>query len=539
MTGSRVLHVLAVLVTMGLIGCDATVQPVTPTPPLVSPAESTSVPTSPPVVSAAPSNSPPIGEAAWLPAGDLVLGRAQTNLAHLGGNKVLVVGNDNVCSPGAAWEDSVRAELGDPLALEWKQTASLRSPRDRFVLAALPDGRALVTGGTSAEDEVGPRSYSSTYLFDAESGSWSRSGLLYTARSDPAGAVLADGRVIVAGGYYSDLPADPRRRTLNGTEIFDRTTGEWTRTAAATANRYGAAAVTLADGRVLMVGGWPFVEGEAPALGQPLPVSSAEVYDPATGRWQLNDGPELARSEFVLVALPDGGALIAGGRVYIDAGDFGYMREPTASAERFNPTPRGGFWTPTADMSVAAADRTGVVLANGQVLVAGGDVSVDEADLDVTPPGLTADAELYDPVAGAWTGTLPMPRPRSGASAVILEDGSALLAGGIMAFADRLATPACPVPDPQALRYVLDHENAPRAAVSRRDPPNGEHARRCLISYRPRSPRPATSSSAAAKEKAEYSAIVTWDWRPFGRTGACATRGPSSAGSPARRLTRG
>jgi hypothetical protein len=371
---------------------------------------------------------------------------------QLGDDEVVVVGFDNICSPGAAWDESVATEVGDPLAQVWMEAASLPSPRDRFVIAALPDGRALVTGGTSSEGEIGPRSYSSTYVFDLDARSWSRSGLLNTARSDPAGAVLADGRVLVAGGYYADLPANPPRRMLDSSELFDQATGEWSCTGSLLDARYGASAVTLADGRVLIVGGWPSVEnGPAPLSGPlPPPLASAEVYDPETGRWSQAGKLDLARTNFVLVALADGGALVAGGSVWLEPP--GYGREPTSRTERFDPNT--SVWSPTGDMAMAAADRTGIRLSDGQVLVAGGDFTVHEADVAFPVPGLTADTELYDPEADVWEATTPMPRSRSGASAIVLEDGSVLLVGGIKAHASPGDTPACPVPDPQTLRYV-------------------------------------------------------------------------------------
>ena len=444
------------IVSLSVVGCAA--EGPSSSTASVGPSASTASPLQPRASDSAspaanPSASPLVVEATWLPAGDLGLGRSQTHVVRLDDGTVLVVGFDNICSPGAAWDESVAAELGDQLGRVWTEAASLPSPRDRFVLAALQDGRALVTGGTTSEGVIGPRSYSSTYLFDPTAMAWSRSGLLNAARSDPAGAVLADGRVLVAGGYYADLPANPPLRMLASSELFDQATGEWSRTGSLVVARYGASAVTLADGRVLIVGGWPSIEnGPAPLNGPiPPPLASAEVYDPDTGRWSQAGELDLARTNFVLVALADGGALVAGGSDWLETDPFGYARKPTASTERFDPTTSA--WSPAGDMAIAAADRTGIRLLDGQVLVAGGDVTAHEQDLDL-PWRLSADAELYDPEAGTWEATTPLPRPRSGASAVLLADGSALLVGGIQAHGSLGDTPRCPVPDPQTLRYV-------------------------------------------------------------------------------------
>ena len=86
----------------------------------------------------------------------------------LGDGRVLVVGSDNVCTPGAAWDESVSAEVFDPAASTWSATESLNAPRGGFVAVALDDGRALVTGGiTSSNPGDGVYgAYSSTKLYD-------------------------------------------------------------------------------------------------------------------------------------------------------------------------------------------------------------------------------------------------------------------------------------------------------------------------------------------------------------------------------------
>ncbi len=452
MSGSRLTHVVGVIVILSLVGCGAASD--TPSATVSGdPSAAAASPTPSASESASPTASPSTSGAMWEAAGDLIIGRSRTNVVALGDGSILVVGFDNVCSPGGAWPESALTELGDPLGQVWSEAESLPTPRDRFALAPLSDGRALVTGGTTEQTDTGPTSYSSTYLFDPADGSWSRAGLLNTARSDPAHAVLADGRVLVAGGYFADPPVVPEVRVLDSAELFDPATGEWSPTGALLVARYGASAVTLTDGRVLVVGGWPTAEnGPAPLYGGPhRPLASAEIYDPATGRWSAAGELDLARTDFVLVALADGGALVAGGNVRPDPDPSSFANEPTATVERFDPA--ASIWSPTGDMALAAADRTGIRLPDGRVLVAGGDLTVQQPDFERSH-GLTADAELYDPEAGTWAPTTPMPHPRSDASAVLLEDGSVLLLGGIIAHAEMGSTPACPTPDPGTVRYI-------------------------------------------------------------------------------------
>ncbi len=81
----------------------------------------------------------------------------------------------------------------------------------------------------------------------------------------------------------------------------------------------------------------------------------------------------------------------------------------------------GGF-NNTGSMNVARMDHTATMLANGQVLVTGGNNNTD---------GYLASAELYNPASGKWTLTGSMTAPRDGHDAVLLQNGQVLVAGGI------------------------------------------------------------------------------------------------------------
>jgi len=405
------------------------------------PTESPSRPSSPTAATDAPSPpgsvAPSADGAVWLDAGELREARNDTNVVVVGTGQVLVVGSDWSCGASTNGSDSV--EIGDPETGVWEKTASLSSPRDAPTVVALPDGRALLTGGAAGED-IGWSAFSSTYIFDPTTRSWSRSGLLNTARTATAAALLLDGRVLVAGGMFLDRTSPDPPRPLDSSELWDSGSGTWTRTGGLSRTRIGASAVTLADGRVLVVGG---VAGQENA---PIQEASAEVYDPKSGRWSSAGSLFLARGDFAIVALPDGGAIVAGGR---DMTAYA----PLATVERFDPA--SNTWAPAQGLPVAVARATGIGLADGRVLLAGGNTySLDQIDDNggTFGAGLTAGAWLFDPEGGRWTATASMPSPRAGSSPVLLPDGSVTFAGG---YADEgVGTPPCPHADPHVVRYV-------------------------------------------------------------------------------------
>jgi N-acetylneuraminic acid mutarotase len=339
---------------------------------------------------------------------------------------VVVVGDDNICTPGGTWGGSERAEIGTLATATWAAIASLPKPRDRFVLLSLGDGSALVVGGTSLTTATsGPSSFRSTFRLAAGGTGWTRSGDLNTARSAPAGAVLADGRVLIAGGYYT-----PSLHMLRSAEVFSPSTGAWSTTGSLSTARYGATAVTLADGRVLVVGGWAdVVDGAAPLYGIHPVLASTELYDPATELWSAGGDLPQGVAEASVVALKDGGALLVVGLV----------------VTRFDPG--SGTWTVAASMIGSSRARTLVALPDGTVLAAGGLIG-EEGHAKYS-----SEAEIYDPATDTWTATAPMPVARSSGTAVLLEDGSVLIVGG--AFGNgALGDPYCPMGGLAAVRYI-------------------------------------------------------------------------------------
>jgi hypothetical protein len=136
----------------------------------------------------------------------------------------------------------------------------------------LPDGRVLLAEGVSGEAE----------LYDPAAGHWTETGRMRVARSGHIASLLADGRVLVAGGI--DSPKG-YLGPLASAELYDPISGTWTETGSMTRWRYYSEAISLADGRVLVVGGHvgDHVSSKRIPPGGGEETNSAETYDPATG----------------------------------------------------------------------------------------------------------------------------------------------------------------------------------------------------------------------------------------------------------------
>jgi hypothetical protein len=382
-----------------------------------------------PTATASPTAAPSPSPAVWVGAGSIDPGRAYTHAVILTGGDVLVVGDDWTGCGGegpTAMTTSVNAEVYRAASSTWQAAASLNAIRSGLTAVPLSNGGAMVAGGYT-EDGIG---FSSVKIFDPVALSWSQPGLMTYARVNPSSVLLEDGRVLVTGGWF---PSSTRATMVATTEVFDPATSKWSASGRLHMARHSAPAVTLADGRVLVAGGYMNLDAAI--------TRAVEVWNPATGAWTLTGSlPSTYGAVWpgaTMVALADGSALLIGG-----------TNNAATSAQRWDPAT--GQWTATIHMVTAVAQRAMAVLADGRVLAAGGMTSRGAV--------VTA-AELYDPGAGTWTATVPMPSVRAAGVAALLPNGSVLVAGGITGVKPppKGVTGAggpCPIPIKPALRYI-------------------------------------------------------------------------------------
>ena len=465
---------LAIAASVLLVGCQSAA-PGTAVPPTAGPSPSAATPSAEaPAPSMEPTATARPATGTWVEAGELNVPREAPHVVLLGDGRVLAVGDDGAQGQWGTFcgasESSVVAELWDPATGDWTTTAPLATPRAHSVALPLADGRAMVTAGANAMSQSweigGYQSYSSTWIFDPRTESWTKAGELETARTALVGAVLPDGRILVAGGFFADVfrwddypelardvacprpqgdvhadvvtaawrpggpfadvaPEPPPGRLLVTAEVFDPATGRWSRTGPLAVPRVGQSTVTLGDGRVLVAGesetGYGYFYGLWTEDERAARV--AEVYDAATGRFRVTGEYPVEQDRWnpdaVLVATADGGALLIEGAAWAtwDESDP-EATVPASPILRYDPGTNQ--WTEAGSLAVGRLQPAVALLPDGRVLVAGGE--------DQYGPTLTT--EIYDPATGMTTPGAPMPEPRAGARAVVLQDGSVLLVGG-------------------------------------------------------------------------------------------------------------
>ena len=389
-----------------------------------SPASQTSSPTSTPsptiaAPTATPSPIPSVGT--WSATGSMVTAHGPESTATLlADGKVLVVGGGTDVG-GTAVDLTATAELYDPSTGKWTKTGEMTMSRAQHTATLLQDGRVLVAGGFCSkrcppylDPDLDPSGAIATAeIYDPRTGTWSATGSMTTPRAVHTATLLADGKVLVAGAEHADdnfgYPEPFARGILASTELYDPSTGKWTATGSMVTARTAQVAALLTDGKVLVVGGiGPLSPTEHGLL------ASAELYDPATGKWTATGGLTTARAYYGSPA-----TILKDGRVLLTGGDG--PGDPTlASAELYDP--RSGTWTPTGSMITARDGFTTTLLADGKVLVTAG--------IGVYGELILTSAEIYDPSSGTWTAAASLITARWGHTATLLHDGRVLVTSG-------------------------------------------------------------------------------------------------------------
>jgi len=266
----------------------------------------------------------------------------------------------------------------------------------------LPNRKVLLAGGfvNSVWDYSGiSGSYNGATLYDSATGVFSGTGNMTANRGDHTATLLANDKVLIAGG----ADQDPNGTGLASAELYDPSTGTFTQTGNMDVGRFLHTATLLQNGRVLIVGGALTSASE--------PVATAEIYDPATGIFTMTGAMAIAREQHTASLLTDGRVLVVGGTTSTGTGDL----QPTATAEVYDPST--GSFSVTGSMAEARTLHTATLLPSGKVLVAGGG---DE----------NSTAEVYDPATGSFGITGGMAIGRSGHTATLLSNGSVLVVGG-------------------------------------------------------------------------------------------------------------
>ena len=309
------------------------------------------------------------------------------------------------------------AELFNATVQRFTSISQMTAARAAATATPLNNGLVLITGGLScgAPGASGCTYLNTAELFDPASGDFTLTGALNTARAFHTAALLDDGTVLIAGGQ------DAQGSTLASAEIYDPTTGTFSVAAGAmTSPREFNTATLLSSGEVLLAGGETCIVPSTGGGCAPQVMSSSELYDPSTQTFAAAGNMTSPREFHTATLLANGEVLIAGGAPCAQS-TSGASCSPAvlSSAELFNPADQS--FAATGAMTTARELHTATLLPNASVLIAGG----------ANTNGALAGVEIYTPSAATFAAaSTGLNQARDSASAALLPSGAVLIMGG-------------------------------------------------------------------------------------------------------------
>jgi hypothetical protein len=307
--------------------------------------------------------------------GSLVRGRTGPTATLLWNSKVLIAGGTD-----SSFLATATAELYDLVTGTFSPTTNMTVPRANHTATLMEDGRVLVVGGHRFNF---PNSaLASAEVYDPATEIFTAVGNLMTARQDHTATLLADGKVLVAGGFGASQIG------LTGAELYDPMTTTFSPTGSLNAGRGEFTATLLINGMVLVAGGYTAFPDPARA--------TAELYDPATRIFSLTGSMTAPRGSHTASLLSDGRVLVAGG--FTAFPNLGAAHQTT---EVFDAT--SNSFVADASMAAARGRHASATLPGGDVIIAGGANSFGSPVLsavlythDATPPTLTVPDAVYE-----------------------------------------------------------------------------------------------------------------------------------------------
>lgn len=316
--------------------------------------------------------------------GKMQTARAAHTATVLKTGKVLIVG-------GFSTNTLSSAEIYDPVAKKFKNAGQMSVARSGHSATLLPNGKVLIAGGYNGNYLL------STEIFDPQKETFSAGPKMTTARSGHTATILNNGKILFAGGVGVGWSF------LQSAEIYNTQTGAFSSTGSMTTARESHTATLLNNGTVLIIG------GHKDRRANMTVYSSAELYNPASGKFELIGKMMVKRHKHDAVKLSDGRVLIAGGADERDS------KGTYSSAELYDPVQSSFKQIGNMNMTRYKHNGTLILLPNGNVLIAGG----------------ANNTEIYETASGKFEivpGSLGSKRLFS--CATLLLNGDVLITGG-------------------------------------------------------------------------------------------------------------
>lgn len=343
-------------------------------------------------------------------------------------------------------------EVYDPIADTWVSTAQMSqngirmnpnkqmpgigTPNNAAIVGAfdyylvkLPNGQVLMGGGLGF-DELDPqgnpiyRDLDIAHVWDPQTGDFTLvPGTMNQGRVASTATLLPNGQVLIAGGYNTTTSGGQLGigDSIAACDIYDPSSNSFL-PASQTPTLQGGRSFQLQfpiSAGALIHGLLQFQGGNT-AVANPATM----VFDQSNSTWRPGNPMAEERYYHAGVAMANGNILVVGGQgVNTQTG----AQQQTATAEMYEQS--GNSWRRVGQMQAGRVKPAMAELGNtGDVLVIGG---IDQQTSGQTTTGVALDTiEMWSATANDFIAAFQLPASRSAHGAVTLQDGRILVIGG-------------------------------------------------------------------------------------------------------------
>jgi N-acetylneuraminic acid mutarotase len=301
----------------------------------------------------------------------------------------------------------------------WKKAAPFPMPDEELYGTAV-NGKMYVIGGWDEGKAAGIN-----YEYDPPTDKWTqKKGMPRSAHH--AAIATANGKLYVIGGFVppkdTQIPTGGAWEPIADVWEYDPAADSW-KSLAPLPTKRGAAVAVEVGGKIYVIGGATTVaDSKDPYFtffGPSLVLTTNEVFDPATNKWESRRPMSVARNHAYAAAV--------NGKIYVIGGRTGHAFILSATN-----TDVVEEYSPVNDMWSAPKERMPTPRSGGawgtdgrRIYVAGGEVTTKEL------VGAFRAVEAYEPATNSWISLPPMPMPRHGIAGAVIGNEFHLVSGMI------------------------------------------------------------------------------------------------------------
>jgi N-acetylneuraminic acid mutarotase len=396
----------------------------------------------------------------------------------------------------------------------WKKGAPFPQPDEELYGVAL-NGKMYVIGGWDDGKAGGVN-----YEYNPATDKWTKKQPM-PRPAHHAALAAANGKIYVMGGFVvpkdTAIPVGGAWEPIDNAWEYDPAADSW-KSLPPLPGKRGSAVAAEVSGKIYVIGGATTVDGSKDPFftffGPSKVLSTNDVYDPATNKWESRTPMSVARNHAFGAAV--------NGKIYVIGGRTGHgfilSATNTDVVEEYNPI--SNTWSAPKERMPTARSGGASGTDGRRIYVAGGEVTTTEL------VGAFKAIEAYDVLTNSWM-TLPsMPMPRHGVAGAVIGNRFHLVSGmvqsaGVLTFLDPKLETHTGNHDILELQF---NPNPPATAKSEDNPPTA--------------PKNAAIVSSAVAPAAATSTMALIAAKSVEAPTAATSAGTASSGGPKKLYTR-